>query len=337
MGLDKCSGPKPSIQADRVWAKPTWTRGGTVYLYNREHVGSVNDKQSSLAFAWIPAEAAPPMDPDHRGGWVRYYARSQDKQYVGFDPSETMSSIALDKADDVYARGYSAPADKQPREKPILYMGREVPKNLAPTLESALKFPDDFERWKYIEFHPNLGGLEKATLIEILRLKKTYTVNKPIELSDHKWTDAELVATSKFSSDPYSLNQLKKAPTTMSKISQATETLVRNNKVAVISAGYLEAGRVANSRVTKLIAPKLPALARGYADTPIGRLVVANLAQVLQQQFRPENTALAKLTTAMVTQAYSEMLGNLKIDELLDELLSDKKIAAAMTAAGDEA
>lgn len=334
MGLDKCSGPKPGIQADRVWAKPTTTRGGTVYLYKNDP-GNVLGQQSTKAFAWVPAEAAPPMSPDHPGGWVRYYARSQDKQYVGFDFSESMSTTALDKADHAWSLGYSAPADKTRKEpEQFFYEGRLVPKHLVSTLRRTLEYKTPEQRRSFINGCHDLTDLDRSVLREMLHIGTNPERDASIIAASKPWTTAAVV--NAMWDNAQSSTLTKKAPSIMTKIAQAAQTITVNNKTAVIAASYLEAGRVANSRITKLVAPRLPFMAKAYADTPLGRLVIANLAQVVAQQFRADNVALAKLTTAMVTSAYSEMLANLKIDELLDEILSDKKIVAAMTAAGDE-
>lgn len=121
----------------------------------------------------------------------------------------------------------------------------------------------------------------------------------------------------------------------MNKIEQVVDT----NKKAITSAAFLEAGYIANKQMSKVLSKKLPMMVRGYADTPAGRLVVANLAVMLVQHFRPDNKQLVRLTSAMQTQAYGELIRELDIDGMIDELLENGSIKRAMKtleAPGDE-
>lgn len=123
--------------------------------------------------------------------------------------------------------------------------------------------------------------------------------------------------------------------TIMNKIEQVVDT----NKKAITSAAFLEAGYIANKQMSKVLSKKLPMMVRGYADTPAGRLVVANLAVMLVQHFRPDNKQLVRLTSAMQTQAYGELIRELDIDGMIDELLESGSIKRAMNtleAPGDE-
>lgn len=106
--------------------------------------------------------------------------------------------------------------------------------------------------------------------------------------------------------------------------------LGRSNLSAVKTAGYLEAGRLANKQVTKVLAKRLPIMVRGYADTPFGRLVVANMATVAAAHFRGEDETLGKLTEAMQVQAYQEMLQCLEIETFLDELMENASMKMAL-------
>jgi len=74
--------------------------------------------------------------------------------------------------------------------------------------------------------------------------------------------------------------------------------LGQGNLSAAKYAGYLEAGRLANKQLTKVLSKRLPMMVRGYADTPVGRLVTANIAVMALAHFRPEDRILAKLAAA---------------------------------------
>lgn len=104
----------------------------------------------------------------------------------------------------------------------------------------------------------------------------------------------------------------------------------RTNLSAAKSAAFLEAGRIANKEVTKLAAKVLPIMVRGYADTPFGRLLTANVAVMAAAHFRPEDDKLQQLVEAMQVQAYQELLQTLEIDEFLESLLESPKIKTAL-------
>lgn len=106
------------------------------------------------------------------------------------------------------------------------------------------------------------------------------------------------------------------------------------NKELAKQAAYLEAGRIVNNKLAQLIAPKLPAMIRGYATTPFGRLAMANLLLVAAQKFKPDNQQLAKLAYAGITEAYGEVFKDLNIEGLLDGFLSDSAIGSALVGLG---
>lgn len=105
---------------------------------------------------------------------------------------------------------------------------------------------------------------------------------------------------------------------------------LQTNKDLAKAAGYLEAGRIVNNKLAQLIGPKLPVMIRGYAQEPIGKLVLANLLLVGVQKFRPDNQALAKLAYAGVTSAYSGVFESFDIEGLIDGFLGDSSIARAL-------
>lgn len=126
-----------------------------------------------------------------------------------------------------------------------------------------------------------------------------------------------------------------KKETTMN-FSNITTNFINTNKGAFAQAGYLEAGRIANNQLIKLSKPMLPMLARGYAETPVGKLVIANLAQMAAAQLRPQDPTLAKLTTAMTVAAYQEVIQTVDIEGWLDQLLGSPEIKRAMSKLNDE-
>lgn len=121
----------------------------------------------------------------------------------------------------------------------------------------------------------------------------------------------------------------------MSKLNNLIET----NKNSASSAAYMEAGYIANKQLGKVLGKQLPMMVRGYADTPLGHLVLANLALLAIDHFRPDQRQLRRLTQAMQVQAYQELLKELDIDGMIDDLLENGSIKRALSKlkdSGDE-
>lgn len=133
-----------------------------------------------------------------------------------------------------------------------------------------------------------------------------------------------------------SLKETTMTKTNITERAQATGSRILSaNKQAAQSAAYLEAGNIANNQLAKVAGKKLPLMLRGYADTPYGKLIIANIAQQLAAEFRPNNKQLQSLTAAMTVAAYSEVIKLVNIDGMIDELLESKDIKAALSKLGD--
>jgi len=118
--------------------------------------------------------------------------------------------------------------------------------------------------------------------------------------------------------------------TSSTKVGQLLSGAVETNKKAVTTAAVLETGRIANNAVVKLVAPKLPMMARGFADTPIGKLALANMVKMALDQFKPDNATAQRLANGMIISAYSELIQSFNIEDMLDELLSNAKILKSL-------
>ena len=115
------------------------------------------------------------------------------------------------------------------------------------------------------------------------------------------------------------------------------DKIVAANKTVAVSAAYLEAGRMANNQVAKLVGAKAPMMVRGYVDTPVGKLVLANLTSMAVEQFRPADAKLKKVANAMMANAYQELIRTVDIEGMLNELTSSEGIKNALAAvAGQE-
>lgn len=117
------------------------------------------------------------------------------------------------------------------------------------------------------------------------------------------------------------------------------QTQMANSKVSNIvqknvdlgtSAAFLEAGRIANNQLSSLAGKKLPIMVRAYTDTALGRLILANIALLAQEHFRPDDTRLQKLANAMTVSAYQEVLQQFDVESFIDDLLSNNTIKKAL-------
>lgn len=103
----------------------------------------------------------------------------------------------------------------------------------------------------------------------------------------------------------------------MSKVS----SIVAANKSAVVNAAKLEAGKIALTQVTKVAAKKAPFMIKGYIDTPIGRVVIANLLSVAVDQYAPTNAKAKAVAGAAMEAAMLEMVQSFNIAEMIDEMV----------------
>lgn len=108
------------------------------------------------------------------------------------------------------------------------------------------------------------------------------------------------------------------------------DSVLAANKEAAKSAAYMEAGRMANDKAAQVLAKKAPLMVRGYVDTPVGKLVIANVAALALAQLRPNDRRAAKLTQAMQVQAYTELIRDWDIESMLDDLLSNATVKKAL-------
>lgn len=122
----------------------------------------------------------------------------------------------------------------------------------------------------------------------------------------------------KFETQPESQSIAKE--TTVS-LTNTFSAVLNDNKTAAKQAAYNEAGRIANSQARKLLAKKAPLAIRGYLDTPLGQVLVANLVAVAAQHLRPQDATLRKLTTAMTTMAYHELINTFDFEGMLEDFL----------------
>ncbi len=107
-----------------------------------------------------------------------------------------------------------------------------------------------------------------------------------------------------------------------------------DNKQLMASAAVFETGRIANKKLTELLAKQLPPPLNMLVGTPIGQLIVANLVKIAAEQVRPDDAMVDRLTNGMIVSSYTELFQSFNIEGVIDDLLGDKAIKAALTKQG---
>lgn len=120
------------------------------------------------------------------------------------------------------------------------------------------------------------------------------------------------------------------APTKKGNTMTTIDTIVASNKNAATTAAIMEAGRIANNQVGKLAAQHLPLMLRGYANTTIGKVVIANAAAYAAQRLRPNDQKLTKLSNAMMVEAYQAFLAEFDVESMIEDLLGSATIKKAL-------
>lgn len=112
--------------------------------------------------------------------------------------------------------------------------------------------------------------------------------------------------------------------------------IVAANKSAVVNAAKLEAGKIALTQITKVAAKKAPFMIKGYIDTPIGRVVIANLLSVAVDQYAPTNQKAKAVAGAAMEAAMLEMVQSFNIAEMIDEMVKGIDISTFTTSTESE-
>lgn len=98
-------------------------------------------------------------------------------------------------------------------------------------------------------------------------------------------------------------------------------TVANKNKAAAVNAAKITAGKIAIKQIQKVITPKLPMMARGYADTPVGRLVTANIFNFVVAQYMPGNAKAQIVADAVLEGAMFDAVDSLKIEEQVSKII----------------
>ena len=112
--------------------------------------------------------------------------------------------------------------------------------------------------------------------------------------------------------------------------------ILDTNKQVATQAAYMEAGRIFLNQVSKLAAKQAPLMVRGYVDTSLGRLVLANAAVFAVQHFRGNDQRLNRLANAALAEAYQELYKSFDIEQFIEGFLDNDTIKRALETADVE-
>lgn len=301
-GNYKCS-DSPPWDPIRVWFQRSFTNSGTIYLFDGRPSQPIKSNYADHAFGWISQSKAPHIWLPKRQGWCNFWPQMSQE-------GEALTALEDGANND----GYIEFTDDVAFNDEDLDNGDD---NLGNTNEDVLRTLAERTDFKVQNQHwltPTVTALAVSAQ------------PKEEAMADFDPYAAKAAQQARLSGAKQGnvVSNLKSTCTSMA------TTAVDNNKSAAVSAAYLTAGKIANDQVTKLANGHLPVFVRGYAATPLGKLVTANIAQLLIQHFKPKSEGANKLADAMVTQAYTELLATAGIEEFVDSLLNDPKIAKAL-------
>lgn len=117
------------------------------------------------------------------------------------------------------------------------------------------------------------------------------------------------------------------------KMSEKMKEIIEDNAEAAKVAAKIVAGRTLNEAVMDKVVPQLPMLIRGYAKTPIGAVVVANLVNFGVQNFMQDNEKAAWVADAMMVAAMTEALSSFNLEKILKEVIATAGVDIPMVTA----
>ena len=113
----------------------------------------------------------------------------------------------------------------------------------------------------------------------------------------------------------------------MSKITKIAEDTVQVNKEAMVLAAKLEVGKVATAQLKKVVIPKLPYMARGYADSPLFDIALANVVGIALREYALGNEKAQIVSEAMIQSAAVEMMSSFDLNGMIDDMLENVDVS----------
>jgi len=107
------------------------------------------------------------------------------------------------------------------------------------------------------------------------------------------------------------------------KLSTIATTTMDVNKEAIKLAAKLEVGKVATAQLKKVVKPKLPMMVRGYADSPLFDIVLANAVGIALREYAPGNEKAQIVSEAMIQSAAVELMTSFNINDMVNDMLEN--------------
>lgn len=114
----------------------------------------------------------------------------------------------------------------------------------------------------------------------------------------------------------------------MNTIKSTATAIVAANKNAAVNAAKLEAGSIVLKKVSGIAASKAPFMIRGYVDTAVGRVVIANLLNFAVSQYAPNNRKAVIAADAAMQAAMLELVQSFNVGEMIDEVLKGVNLSS---------
>lgn len=124
------------------------------------------------------------------------------------------------------------------------------------------------------------------------------------------------------------IKSIKKEESFMSKLKATALTTVEQNKEAAIIAAKMEAGRIITKQVIKQAAKHVPFWAKGYLDTPLAPVILANGVAMLGNH--TGNPKVQKVAEFMLLAAADTTVQSFNLDKIIDDVLSGVKLPAGI-------
>ena len=104
-------------------------------------------------------------------------------------------------------------------------------------------------------------------------------------------------------------------------INEAIDVIKDVNVEAAKVSAKQEIGGLINDRLIGYVTPKLPMMIRGYADTAIGKAVMANLFAITAVKYFGGNEKVAMAAEAAVYAATQDLVREIDLRGMVNDLL----------------
>ena len=116
-----------------------------------------------------------------------------------------------------------------------------------------------------------------------------------------------------------------KSNSILDRVETAGKTVVDKQAVMAKTALTLEAARILNNQLVAIASKKLPLMVRGYADTAIGKAVIANAFFMGMEMALPnvgDNDVRKQVARAAVVGAYQEFVQSFDVEGVFNDLFT---------------